>query len=489
MPASGAELLRMAKKRRPARKKRPGNAARISGQDAGALSGLDRLLEHDLVFLLFLALISLSMVDTESPFLTGLLGLVLCLAGLVRKSIQIDPWILIPLIIYQAFSFVSFVMVSNGITASMLSSFVAAQGFYLLIWLLMAALGEEDRLLLRRLCVLWIGCVAAMGLIQFTIRMLDNRTARIGGIFGNPNALGAFLVMGWFLLQSCENGGEWKYLARLEPLLLGVLALTLSMGSFLAMAAGILVQLLFQIGHRPWREVLNYACNLLARSSFGIGWGVLTYVAARRSEQPWLCVPLLLYLLAMVLLWGQVRAFLRDIPKAAAVLTALGVLVAAVIILIRPSSLATFRERLEMMRNGIGYLTVRPVYGLGPYQWRVWNMFDSDTYFNTYHIHNALLHIGVELGIPAMLAAAAIVLRRFCKKGDPAQTAGFMAFVAHNMIDTSFFYPGVTLMVLMTVGVPGKRRLPVVLSRLLFAAHAVLFLAYMYGERNVIHVG
>lgn len=479
----------MAKKRRPARKKNSGSTTRIGSQAGGTLPGLSRLMEHDLVFLLFLALISLSLVGAESPFLTGLLGLVLCLAGLGRKSIQIDPWILIPLIIYQAFSFTSFILTSNGITASMVSSFVTAQGFYLLIWLLVSILGDTDRLLLRQLCVLWAGCVACVGLVQFTIRALDGRTARIGGIFGNPNALGAFLVIGWFLLQSCENGKEWKYLARLEPLLLGVLALTLSMGSFLAMAVGILVQLFFQIGRRPKREILNYACNLLARASFGIGWGVLTYVAARRSGQTWMCIPLLLYLLAMILLWDQVRAFLQDVQKAAAVLTALGVLVAAVTILIRPSSFATFRERLEMMRNGVGYLTVHPLCGLGPYQWRVWNMFDSDTYFNTYHIHNALLHIGVEMGIPAMLAAATIVFRRFSKKGDPAQTAGYAAFVAHNMIDTSFFYPGVTLMVLMTESMPGKRRLPTVAAKLLFVAHAVLFLAYMYGERNVIHVG
>ena len=84
---------------------------------------------------------------------------------------------------------------------------------------------------------------------------------------------------------------------------------------------------------------------------------------------------------------------------------------------IRPSALATFAERIEMMENGLGYILFHPVLGLGPSQWRSWNMFDGDKYFGTWHIHNFLIHIGVELGLIAMAALAVIVLRHFRKTG------------------------------------------------------------------------
>lgn len=456
------------------------------------LTGLERLLDHYLVLLLFLSLISLTLLSSETPLLTGLLGLILCVTGMAQGRAKTDLWVLVPLILYQVFSVISFRMAYTGAPTGMIADFLSAQAFYPVLYLLMAFLNAEERLWLKRLCLLWTGCVAAVGLVQFILRAIDGRAARLGGVFGNPNAMGAFLVIGWLVLQTCFPEGEedgWNpWLRGLEPLLLAVLALTLSMGSFVAMAAGVLVLILSRVRGGTWRKTLTFACDILARAGFGVGLGVLMYTAARRSGQPWLCVPLALYLLAVMFFWGRFQSFLGDFPKAAAAMTALGALVAVAVVLSRPSSLATFRERLAMMENGLHYLTVHPLWGLGPYQWRVYNYLDSDLYFNTYHIHNVPLHIGVELGLPAMAMALTVLVRRFVKRSEPGHIAGYTAFVVHNLIDTSFFYSAVTAMTLMTVAEPGNggRQLPALAVRLIFAGFAAMFAVYLFYSLGLI---
>lgn len=487
VPAWQTELFGMSKNRRPARKRRH-SAQKIGTRenaDRRPLGRLDRLLDHYLVLMLFLTLISLTLLGAATPLLTSLLGLVLCVTGMAQRRIKADLWVLIPLILYQVFSVISFCMAYNGISTGMIADVISIQAFYPVVYLLMAFLSEEERLWLKRLCILWTGCVAVVGLIQFVLRAMSGRAARLDGVFGNPNATGAFLVIGWLVLQTCfserEEDGR-RLWPGLEPLLLTVLTLTLSMGSFVSMAAGVLVLILSQVRGRTRREILAFACDLLARAGFGVGLGVLMYTAARRSGQPWLCIPLALYLLALMLFWDRFRSFLKDFPKAAVAMTVLGALATVAVILSRPSSIATFQERLAMMKNGLGYLTVHPLWGLGPYRWRAYNYLDSDIYFNTYHIHNVPLHIGVELGLPAMAMAVAVLVRRFVKKSKPGHIAGFTAFVVHNLIDTSFFYAGVTAMTLMTVGEPGNggKQLPATVVRLIFVAYAALFAVYFF---------
>ena len=102
---------------------------------------------------------------------------------------------------------------------------------------------------------------------------------------------------------------------------------------------------------------------------------------------------------ALAMCWSTFDRFLRACPRVAASISATGFLVAAAAVTVRPSSLATFAERLEMMRNGMGYLAENPLLGVGPYQWRLLNLADGDKYFNTWHIHNVLIHVGVEMCI------------------------------------------------------------------------------------------
>ena len=65
--------------------------------------------------------------------------------------------------------------------------------------------------------------------------------------------------------------------------------------------------------------------------------------------------------LAETLCWRKFEAFLEAYRPMAAAISAMGLLVAAAAVAVRPSAAATFAERLDMMRSGLRYLTVNPL--------------------------------------------------------------------------------------------------------------------------------
>lgn len=463
---------------------------------SGSLArSLDGLLDHITPFCLLAGLFTLSLAGVGDTRTVSALGLILCAAGLLQSHIQVDPAVLLPLLAYQLISTLS--------SLHVLGTFAEGHAPYQLIfpalYLLSAGLSREDCLLTRRLCALWTGAAASLGLLQFTLRAFLGQGGRLGLFLGNPNALGIYLVLGWFALGAGLETDEtpkkqkpkskdpartqgarrdlWALLLpRLEPLLLAALALTLSMGSFVALAAGYLVLLIREWRRSAPREALLCAAGLLAKASLGVGTGLLLYLAAVRARAPWCALLVLLYLLALALSWPLLDRFLRAHAGMAVCLSALGIAVAGAAVFLRPSAAATFMERLAMMRNGLGYLIRTPL-GVGPYRWRYLNLADSDPYFNTWHIHNAFLHAGVELGWAAMALLLWITVRFYRKKPSPCRAAGFTAFLVHNLIDTSFFYVGVTALALLVCSAPnqGGRRLSGGVHKALLGLLAALF--------------
>lgn len=131
-----------------------------------------------------------------------------------------------------------------------------------------------------------------------------------------------------------------------------------------------------------------------------------------------------------------------------------------------------------MIRNGLGYISAQPVLGIGPYQWRRLNLYDGDTYFNTWHIHNIFIHVGVELGLIAMAMLLVTLIRHITKKEDSAGRGGFTAAVVHNLMDTSFFYMATVPFLMMTAGRDEEKehRLGTAAVKCIFGAFSVLFL-------------
>lgn len=443
--------------------------------------GVNSLLEHYVLAVMLLALAALTVGGVGTPATVGMTGLILCAVGLLQGDAKVDLWILGPLAAY---------LVLGGISCcirygNFVKTYTATQSVLLVLYLLMACLDDQELFLFRRLSVLWAGYVAAHGIVQFLRKAMDGSAGRLRGLLGSPNALGIFFVVAWFGLIAWmpaedEQGPLAALLRRLEPLILTALALTLSMGSFVALAAGMALMAAGWLRREGRKAAFSRACRMLARAGLSMGLGVLMYFTARRTEIPWFCLVLLVYLLALTVLWERLDCFLRDLPWAAVGMTAFGALVAVATVLIRPSSIATFTERLEMMRNGLRYIFVNPLFGVGPYQWRLLNMKDTDTYFNTWHIHNVPIHVAVELGLPALAALVAIVVRTYRKKGP--NRAGFTAFLIHNLMDTGFFYLGTMPLVLTTTGEPGKdgKRLSAAVVKLLFAALGAQFAYCVY---------
>lgn len=444
---------------------------------------VDKLVMYLIASCLFLSLFILTWIGVGDIAIVSVLGFLLCAVGFVQGSVRMDLWVLVPLILYNLFSMAS----SYATYGNIVDGYASTQIIYVVLYLVLAYADEKQEYILHRLCAFWAVIVAVAGLCQFIYRtMTGSGSGRLSGILGNANALGIFLVVGWFVLLDCTEDREenrWNnFLLSMEPFLLAALAMTLSMGSFLAMALGIVILFLGKKRQSSLKEMLRYAYNILAKAVLGVGVGLLLYLTGTRTDAPWFCLFLLLYLVALSVCWKKLDYFLKTYVKAAAVIALSGVLVTAVVILIRPSSYATFAERLEMMHSGLKYLTVNPFLGVGPYRWRFLDMYDGGTYYNTWHIHNALLHVGVELGMAAMILLGVIVVRFLCKKNRAALKAGFAAFFFHNMMDTSFFYLGITAMVLLAVGNPqnGGKMVRTGVMRVLFGGMAILFAYNLY---------
>ncbi len=484
--------------------------------------GFDYLTDHYAAICLFLSLLILTFVGVGDMAVTGALGLILCIAGLTQRCRKVDLYVLIPLILYNLISMASsFLVYRNAV-----DGYASTQIIFPVIYLLMACADKTELSLARSLCSLWAGITAVSGIIQYVYAaVILNRGGRLNGFLGNPNASGIFFVIGWLLLQDIDAGhhdthpsgcpGARQRTARpadchpvknnaqrapqtspvllkenlltasaafTEPFLLISLALTLSMGSFLSMAAGILVLLYRKAKRTTVREALSCACGLLAKAGLGIGTGILLYLTASWTDFPRVCLILFLYIIAMALCWKKFKLFLEEYPGLAACISAAGILVAAAAVIIRPSALATFSERLDMMRSGIGYLTVNPFFGVGPYRWRLLDLQDGGTYFNTWHIHNSLIHVGVELGLMAAAMLVLVILRFLKKEKSPSQGAAFMAFFFHNMMDTSFFYMGITALFLLAAGDPEDcgKKIPDAVTRSLFGAFALYFVYVLF---------
>ena len=105
-----------------------------------------------------------------------------------------------------------------------------------------------------------------------------------------------------------------------------------------------------------------------------------------------------------------------------------------------------------MMANGLGYLFVDPITGVGAMQWKTLNLQDADPFFNTNHIHNVFIHVGVEFGLIAMISLIVIAVRVFIKRYREAQHGEDAAFLFHLLTDTGFYYVGIVSTFILTAG-------------------------------------
>lgn len=444
--------------------------------------GVERSLSA-LVVVLFASLMVLTVIGIGTRMFVSLIGIAICIACLFRREVHIDWWIFIPLAVYVGMN-----MVSSYITyGTVLFGYGTLHLVFITLYAASCCLKVGEANLLRLLAVLWAAFAAVAGIIAFVVIAFSSAPTRLDFVVGSPNGLGIFFVLSWFALQSCRMSGLdsklFRVAERFEPVILLALGLTLSMGSLAALVIGLVV-LAFSHGRAAHsaKAGLRLFTALLPKVLLSVAMGILMYMSAERAEAPILCTVILVYLVVMMFLWKRFSAFLENNAKVSIVLSVVALLCIPLIIFMRPSAIATFSERIAMMANGISYLFVEPITGLGPMQWRAYNLIDSDMYFNTNHIHNIYIHAGVEFGLLAMIALIVITVRVFVKRYKEAQHGEDAAFLAHMMTDTGFFYVGVVGTFILTAGgsITKGKKLGVVGTKLLFAVLAVLHIAVLW---------
>lgn len=412
------------------------------------------------------------------------LGIMLCAVGFLQGAVTVDLWVLLPLIIYNLFSLISSWLTYGNIA----EGYASIQVIFSVIYLFMAYLNENGIVLLKRMCVIFAAFVALSGIGKFVYDAIWlHSPARLGGWIGNPNGMGIFLVLAWFAYMNCIPNEEeygvrylrwWKCI---EPVIFIALALTLSMSSFAAMAVGIVAVLVAEMKKSGIKEAAVRGGRLLARLIIGLGLGILLYLAVSRVGQIWLYICLLPYIAAVIIKWEKLEQFLAEYSAVAMILSVLSLLFAVMLIIIRPSFTATFAERLDMMKNGVSYFKVNPIFGIGPSNWRQLNLYDSDMYFNVNHIHNAFIHVGAEQGLIAMAMLIVLAFRCLIKNKRLYARADWAAFIFHNMVDAAFFNIKITSLAIMSGGEPaqGGKRLNTFTTKIMFGVFAAI-LAYNF---------
>ena len=104
-------------------------------------------MEHVTLLLLFLAFFILTLCQTGTVLVIGLVGIILCMTGMMQPAAKVDLWILLPLIFYNVMSACS----SYAVYGNFVKGFASTQSIFPVMLLLLSYLSAEERVLLKRL--------------------------------------------------------------------------------------------------------------------------------------------------------------------------------------------------------------------------------------------------------------------------------------------------------------------------------------------------
>ena len=431
---------------------------------------------HTGLLLACMCLVLMSGAGSGSVKLVSLTALALCLFLLFRGEITAGLPALLGILLFCICCWVSAYRTFGDISIAYAANFP----FYLLFYLLLSSLGESERSMLRRFCVLWAEIVSAAGIIHYIYRSFTADPVRLGFIPGNPNMLGIFLVMALLLLSEFEKENVRSFITGFKPLLVCALVLTLSMGSFLAFILALIYILAADSRERNFKAAFSDLVKMLAGLLAYAVPGVLMIISAY-SGRPYLTV--LSSALCPVLCYYSkaMGEFFEKGRRALLFIILLGIPAGILLIYLRPTAADTFAERLGMIRNGWRYFTENPLEGVGMYRWRELNRSDWDMDYKSWHIHNAPVHVAAEMGIFALISLIIWAAGLFSERKNREAAPVFAAYYFHCLMDVSFFHMGPGCMFMSSVcRGKGKCRIPaaaVRISALLLAAfylHAMI---------------
>lgn len=140
----------------------------------GIKGRLESLIDHYVVLCFVFVLVILSLIGVGDVRTAGLVGILLCGAGMTQDTARVDLWILIPFIVYDLAAMAS----SYAFYGNIVDGYGAMHAVFPVVYLLMSCLDEKEMRLLKRCCVLLAGAIAAAGIGRFIFQAVGQ--GRVG---------------------------------------------------------------------------------------------------------------------------------------------------------------------------------------------------------------------------------------------------------------------------------------------------------------------
>lgn len=406
--------------------------------------------DHYFVVILLFAFIAMLLCGPGNSLIGSMVCVGLSITGLLYKQIRVDLFVFGCMF----FCFVWGILSALYHGQDIFTGYVPQWMIYFLVYMLFVSFSDNERAVFERLLLSIIGLVLTGLILYYFFRSVLDGSSRFDLLIGNANGLGIFLVLVYFVLLA--HNKDQDYFVYLEPMVLTGLAMTLSMGSFLSFGVGLLYLFLCDCKKLGFLVSLTGFVSRLTRVILCFWIGILFYLSAG-LDILWVSMLVLLVYVLFIALYPKIMHFLDEHIPFCFFFVLWGTVIAGCAVYLRPSSIATFLERIEMMKSGIFYLTQNPLFGVGQYQWRGLDFKDGGVYFNTWCIHNLFLHIGAELGLFAVVCLLALFVYYFFDDSISATSKAIgLSFFIHSLIDIAFFYESITLFLLFSC-IYGKR--------------------------------
>ena len=370
--------------------------------------------------------------------------------------------------------FVSFVL--SGVINSLDQEFFCRFIYFIFAWLLYISVGfvkmNERKMLYQQirylLYVQVVFCVLDyLGIIVFATM----RNARFMGTMQYANATAIFMAVGIIFQRVFENGEEkekeWKYLKLLS---LVVLCTTFSAGGMLCYMAGCLLYGMLGEKENRVKKVFFSLVEFGVSFLFALSW----YVSAFRLENKGITVVMIFFTMICSCFWNKIEnIYMTGLGGAVenggrtskekktgksrkwtGYFCGIGVLVAVVgcfIYFFGSRVGGTGLERLEQMKDALLVLLQHPIAGLGVDGWEKYIASREDILYQASYVHCSYLHLGVELGIFAIIGLVLILIGGFfrAKRNGTLQAVGITAnamLCLHFLVDFTGFFAGVLVL-------------------------------------------
>lgn len=140
---------------------------------------------------MLLAIVALSFTGVGNAMFVCALGAMLCVAILTKRSMKLDLWIFIPLVIYIVIGAIATFVTYGTLT----EGYVCVEAVFLAIYLAIASMGDEEAFLMRRGCVAWAIVAGAVAIVLFACNAFGGVVSRLNWPLSGANAEGIFLVI------------------------------------------------------------------------------------------------------------------------------------------------------------------------------------------------------------------------------------------------------------------------------------------------------